>query len=147
MAKKTKKLSTKPTNFITKTYLSFQLCLHIHTLCLFTNKEVMYRHLKIWTAVSQPNATNVETRCHPIIIWNNVTSTSYASCPVYSKSTYMESVQPLTRKYSDFSTQYVWACEKSYCCLSRYILFLSEKICYPLITVQLQGISPLFLMF
>ena len=32
--------------------------------------------MNIWIAVSQPYATNVEARCHPIIIWNIVTSTS-----------------------------------------------------------------------
>ena len=65
--KKKKKKSTKPTNFVTKIFLLFQLRPWYHMMCLFTNKEV----------------TSLETRRHPIIIWNVVTWTWRVSCVVY----------------------------------------------------------------
>ena len=83
---KIKKKSTKPTYFVTKRFPLFQLRQCILTLDVFVNKSRHYKRLKIWIAFSQPNAANIETRRHSLIIWNIMMSTSGVGYPVFSNA-------------------------------------------------------------
>ena len=59
--------SSKLTNFVTKMFLLFQLRQWLFALDVFVLIQRSYKRLKIWIAVSQPNAANV-------------------SCPIYINS-------------------------------------------------------------